>query len=95
MKLTLVAIAGVVAWFGLHRLALWAENRGWIYYKTKRGPLGSYGMALIQATTPFAPEIEHVIEEQQSEDLRAEIRESSAPALPEVLVHDEEAVPST
>ena len=32
---TLLVVA--VVFFLLHRLALWAEGRGWIYYRNKRG----------------------------------------------------------
>jgi hypothetical protein len=74
----LVAIAAILIWYALHRLAIRAERRGWIYYRNKRGPLGGFGMALIQATTPFAPEIEHAIEEEQSEQMRADVAESGA-----------------
>jgi hypothetical protein len=83
----LIAAAAVLAWYGLHRLAVWAEARGWIFYKNKRGPLGGFGMALIDATTPFAPEIEHSIEEQQSERMRADVtRSGSAPHKTEIFL---------
>ncbi len=72
----LIALMIGPAVYGTHRLALWAEDRGWIYYKNPRAPLGSYGMALIDATSMFAPEVEHVIEEQQAEEHRAEVTES-------------------
>ena len=74
----LIVIAAVAAGliYGLHRFALWAEARGWIYYKNGRAPLGRYGQALIDATSMFSPEIEHVIEERQSEQVRADQAES-------------------
>lgn len=72
----LIIIAAAAAGYGVHRLAIWAEHRGWIYYRNKRGPLGGFGMALIEATTPFAPEIEHAIEEQHAERVRADLAES-------------------
>jgi hypothetical protein len=84
VKITLICLGIAGAWYGLHRLAVWAKHRGWIFYRTKRGPLGSYGMALIQATTPFAPEVEHVIEEQQAEEMRAEATESGAAPPPDL-----------
>jgi hypothetical protein len=74
----IIVVAALAAWYGLHRLAVWAEERGWIYYRSKRGPLAGFGMALIEATTLFAPEIEHAIEEEQSEQMRADVAESGA-----------------
>ncbi len=65
------------ALYGIHRLALWAEDRGWIYYKNQKP--GAYGTAFVHATSMFAPEIEHVIDEQQSEAQKAYVTESGDP----------------
>lgn len=54
----LIAFAG----YGLHRLALIADRRGWIYYRTKP-PLGAGSIAAMRATVVFDPTLEHVIEE--------------------------------
>jgi len=64
-----IAIAVVIlaaALFGVHRLAIWAEARGWIYYRNRpKGPVDLGLLAVI-----YAPEIEHVIEERTSEAAR-------------------------
>lgn len=78
MTLFLIVAGVAVAAYGYHRLATWAAARGWIYYRNSRGSLGPYGMAFIQATSMFAPEVEHVIEEQQAEEQRADTAESGA-----------------
>lgn len=83
-----IGAAVLIAWYSLHRLAIWAEARGWIYYRNQRGPLGGYGMALIEATTPFAPEIEHTIAEQQSERVRADATESGSTPHPSEILLD-------
>jgi hypothetical protein len=69
----LPAIALVAAAIcGLHRLALWAESRGWIYYRTHRMPPGASGLAMMEVTAVIDPATEHVIEELRSEQARAE-----------------------
>lgn len=73
----LIVIALLIgAVYGAHRLALWAESRGWIYYRTKRMPPGTAGMAAMQVSELFEPEIEHVLEEMTSEAVRADENES-------------------
>ncbi|HSM01189.1 MAG TPA: hypothetical protein VK960_01945 [Acidimicrobiia bacterium] len=70
------AVIAVVGLYGLHRLALWAESRGWIYYRTKRMPSGAAGRAFMELSAIVEPEIEHVIEEIDSERVRGEQGES-------------------
>ena len=60
------------ALFGLHRLALWAEARGWIYYRTKRMPAGAAGLAMMEVTSIIHPQVEHVIEETRARQALAE-----------------------
>lgn len=38
--------AGTV--YGLHRLSLWMEARGWIYYRKKHGSSGGLGTAFLE-----------------------------------------------
>jgi len=66
----------LVALYGAHRFALWAEGRGWIYYRTHRMPVGSAGMAMLEVTSLLDPAAEHVIEEVRGEQARAEDAES-------------------
>jgi len=68
----------VAALWGAHRLALWAESRGWIYYRTHRMPVGSAGMAMLEVTSLLDPAAEHVIEEVRGCRARAEQDESGA-----------------
>lgn len=80
---SIVVLAGagiLVLGYLLHRLALWAEGRGWIYYKNKGRP-GGVGLGLIGQI--YQPSIEHVVDEQQSERMRADQDDSGdAPAPP-------------
>ncbi len=53
--------------YAIHRLALWADSNGWIYYKTKPKFRGS-SLGLIEAV--YNPAIEHVVEERGGERAR-------------------------
>ncbi len=64
-----IVVAGVAFIAGLHRLALWAESHGWIYYKQKRRP-GGLGLSLIGQI--YQPSIEHVVEQEQSDKIKAD-----------------------
>lgn len=69
-----VALIGlVVLGYGVHRLALWADDRGWIYYKTKPRFKGS-SLGLIEGIYNSA--VEHVIEEKTGERARGSQDES-------------------
>lgn len=73
-----LAVAGVlIALFALHRLALWAEARGWIYYRNAPAGAGSYALSHIDAIV--RPEVEHVIE---LRDQAAELREVAGQGEP-------------
>jgi hypothetical protein len=61
---TLLALAALVAVaYGLHRLALWAEARGFLYYRRRRGSSGTLGNALLEVQAIFEPARRHVVEE--------------------------------
>jgi hypothetical protein len=54
-----------LALFGLHRLALWMESRGWIYYLKKRASGGALGSAFLEIQQLMQPEKKHVLEMKQ------------------------------
>ena len=62
--MTLVAWSGLAlaALYALHRLALWMESRGWIYYRHKRGSSGSLGSAFLEVQALLEPANRHVLE---------------------------------
>jgi hypothetical protein len=60
----LAVAAGVV-----HLLLTWMERRGWIWYRTKDRPRPS-SLGLIEEI--YQPSVEHVIEQQVSEDTEAD-----------------------
>ncbi|HSL22796.1 MAG TPA: hypothetical protein VK886_14795 [Vicinamibacterales bacterium] len=54
-----------VALFGVHRLALWMEGRGWIHYR-HRGS-AAIGGAMLEIQSFYRPSVEHVIELREDE----------------------------
>lgn len=72
----LIALAVVLAvLYGLHRLALVADARGWIYYRTKPKFRGS-SLGLIESV--YNPAMEHVVEERGGERARGSQDDSGA-----------------
>ena len=72
MTIVLVVLAvGCVAalLYGLHRLATWAEARGWIYYRKGRGSAGAGARATLEMQSLAHPSTRHVIEERRRSDL--------------------------
>lgn len=67
MKVWLLLLAAVVVLWALHRLALWAESRGWIYYLRRQGSSGAMGNALLEVQALLEPSTRHVLEERQEE----------------------------
>ncbi len=62
----------VAAGYGLHRAALWAERRGWIYYSKDRPRPLPIGML----EEIYHPSIEHLVVELGEEAIRADQDES-------------------
>jgi hypothetical protein len=56
----MLALDGIVAIYGLHRLALWMERRGWIYYLNKK-PRGSAMGSFVALQKVIEPRAEHVL----------------------------------
>ena len=69
IKLLIGGLAVCAALFALHLLAVWAENRGWIYYRKGRGRNWSAGAAAQELQSLLQPASRHVIEESKREAL--------------------------
>ena len=52
--------------YALHRLAIWMENRGWIYYRRSGDP-GSLGNAFLQVQSMLEPDKRAMVEARQTE----------------------------
>jgi hypothetical protein len=44
MQPVIIGIIAIVALWGFHRFLSYAEDRGWIYYRKKRGSYGGLGV---------------------------------------------------
>ena len=73
----IAALALVVGLYGLHRLALWAEERGFIYYLHKRGSSGALASAFLELQAIHEPGKRYVAAETRRE--KVEAQESGAP----------------
>ncbi len=56
-----------VALAGLHRLALWAERRGWIFYKHRKASPGTAGRAFMEVQSLLEPSVKHVIRSERDD----------------------------
>lgn len=72
MDLLLVAAAIVGLLYGLHRVALFAQSRGWIYYTIRPPRVKMLGML----EELVDPRVEYLVEEQSSEAIRADQAET-------------------
>jgi hypothetical protein len=64
---SLLIVGGPAALYGFHRLCLWLEKRGWLYYKHKKptsSPASSF-VALQQFLEPPTQHVLHVKEEKR------------------------------
>ena len=72
MRFLLAAVGVAALLIVLHLLAVYAESRGWIYYRVRPPRVRMLGLLeeLVE------PEIQYMIEEQSSEAIRADQDES-------------------
>jgi hypothetical protein len=68
MRYALLVLAVLGGLYSLHRLALWAERRGWIYYRNKRGNSGAIGNAFLEVQAMIEPSKRHVLEERLKDE---------------------------
>jgi len=62
-------LAAVVLLYGLHRLALWAEGRGWIYYLRRKPSASSLGNAFLEVQSMIEPEKRQLVEARKAENV--------------------------
>lgn len=65
------ASAVLAALWGLDRLLLWAEARGWIYYRKKRGTGSRLGSAFLEVQSLLEPDKRHVAQIRKDQNLPA------------------------
>ncbi len=62
MRLALWLTAAAIAVWSLHRLALWLESRGWLYYR-RRPSSSALGNAFLEVRSLVEPATRAVVEE--------------------------------
>lgn len=80
--LMIAAVAALIALglIAMHRLARWAERRGWIYYLERRPSRGALGNAFLEVQALLEPAARQLIEIREAEP--AEEDEQGEPPLP-------------
>jgi len=63
-----IATIGVVL-FAIDRLALWAEEKGWIYWRRKKAQSTAIGAILSDLNAVTNPSAQHVVEAKQTKKL--------------------------
>jgi hypothetical protein len=69
MKYALLGLLALAGLYALHRLGLWAEQRGWIYYRTKHGSSGTLANAALEVHSLFDPSTRYVVEERERDQV--------------------------
>lgn len=78
MKVVLVLALACGALYLLHRAALWAEDRGWIYYQRRKPSRSALGNAFLEVQAIVEPGKRLLLEARQEED-RAEDESGDPP----------------
>lgn len=73
-------LGAVVVLLVLDRIALWAESRGWIYWRRRSGGGGGGGV-FADVFLLFQPSRQHVVEEQDRQRLTIAQKETGEPPL--------------
>ncbi len=63
MKYVLWGTMVLLALYCIDRIAVWAEGRGWIFYRKRHPESSSVGNAMLELQTILEPSKRHLIEE--------------------------------
>jgi hypothetical protein len=72
MKLAIVVLVVLAGLYGLHRAAVWAERRGWVYYRSRRGRSAALGNAFLEMQALLEPSARYALEERLKDDAEAD-----------------------
>lgn len=72
MKQALLAVLAVTVMYGLHRLCVWGERRGWIYYRKRHGSSGTLSNKVLEVHSLFDPSKRYVLEEKTRDKVEDE-----------------------
>lgn len=60
-----------------HKLFLWMERKGWLYYKNQKSPGGFVGNALLEIHSFFVPSANNVVEVKQNKATVEKIKKNN------------------
>jgi hypothetical protein len=72
LRYVILGLAALAILWLLHSVAQWAEERGWIYYRKKRGSSGTLSAAALEVQSLFEPSQRHVLEEKKRDRVQEE-----------------------
>lgn len=78
LKIAVIILVIFAGLYGLHRLALWMEGRGWIYYKTS-GSSTARTSAFLSVQSILEPGKQYVLEEKIRQQDDSDDADSGAP----------------
>ena len=67
MELFLAILALIGLLYVLHRVALWAERRGWVYYLNSKPSSSTLGNAFLEIQSMIEPEKRPLVEARKEE----------------------------
>ena len=67
MKILLFVAGAALVLYGLHRLALWMEGRGWLYYVNSKPSTSTLSAAFLEVQSLLEPEKQQLAEVQKAE----------------------------
>jgi hypothetical protein len=62
MTIVIAVFAALLLLFGFHRFALWAEDRGWIYYLRRKPASSTLGNAFLEVQSLIEPSKRTLVE---------------------------------
>jgi len=78
----LYGVVPAIAMFAAHRLACWAEDRGWIYYRKGGGRPGTSAQAFLEIHSMMDSGKKHVLEVMREDEEKAGQDDSGDPPKP-------------
>jgi len=74
MEYILIGSIAIMGFYLLDKFGLWAERRGWIYYRYKRASRTAIGNSILELQAIFDPSKRYVVEERKK--IRKEEKDS-------------------
>jgi len=67
MEVFLAVLTLIGLLYVLHRVALWAEGQGWVYYLNRKPSNSALGNAFLEIQSMIEPDKRHVVEARKEE----------------------------